>query len=148
MAVNKTVGAGGGDGSSVAWEARPREWNTLVSAMLYRSLAIAGWAVMLVACDDDSQKKKELAVHHAEEELALIRDLSSAGPEKRLQSNGSIVLIKDKPGQFGSVQAVPATIGWTADCSFPGLWITLALPGKADGLELEISDAFLNDEDC
>ena len=126
--------------------------STLKFAMLYRSLAIAGWAIMLAACDDDFQKKKELAVHHDEEELALMRDLSRAGPEierrlrERLQSKGSIVLIKDKDN--GSLQAVPATIGWTADCNALGLSITLALPGEADGLELEISDAFLNDEDC
>jgi hypothetical protein len=83
-----------------------------------------------------------------------MRDGSRAGPEierrlrERIQSNGSIVLIKDKPGQFESLQAVPATVAWTASCSFAGLWIALALPGEQEGLNLEISDAFLDEEDC
>jgi hypothetical protein len=120
---------------------------------LYGFLAIIGCAVMLVACDDNSQGEKELAGRRAAEELALMRDGSRAGPEierrlrERIQSNGSIVLIKDKPGQFGSLQAVPATVAWRAICS-AGLWITLAPPGEQEGLNLEISDAFLDEEDC
>jgi hypothetical protein len=76
-------------------------------------------------------------------------NMTLAGPEierrlrDRLQSDGEIVVIKDKPGEvFLSMRAMPATVSWTADCGLGGLNVSLK------GIEFELSDALLEERVC
>ena len=76
-------------------------------------------------------------------------NMTLAGPEierrlrERLQSDGEIVVIKDKPGEvFLSMRAMPATVSWTADCGLGGLNVSL------NGIEFELSDALLEERVC
>jgi hypothetical protein len=86
-----------------------------------------------------------------EEELALMRDVSKAGPEidvrlrKRIRSKGQIILVKEA---FGELHAVPSTVGWSASCGLGGLNVSIAAVGEENGLSLQVSDAFLHEEDC
>jgi len=76
-------------------------------------------------------------------------NMTLAGPEierrlhERLQSDGEIVVIKDKPGEvFVLMRAMPAIVSWTADCGLGGLNVSLK------GIELELSDALLEEQVC
>jgi hypothetical protein len=106
-------------------------------------------AIALAACRDESQLDKERAAQDAAE-LALMRDLSRAVPEierrlrARIHSNGSIILVKE---EFGSLHAMPSTVGWTTTCG-GGLSLSIAAAGQDNGLHLPISDALLEEEDC
>jgi hypothetical protein len=106
-------------------------------------------AITLIACRDQSQRDKERAAKDAAE-LALMRDLDKAGLEiderlrKRIRSQGPIILVKE---DFGSLHAMPATVGWTITCGM-GLSLSIAAAGEDKALDLPISDAFLEEKDC
>ena len=67
---------------------------------------MVGCAALLTACGDDSQRQREQErTEQRNKELALMTNMTLAGPEierrlrDRLQSDGEIVVIKDKPGE-------------------------------------------------
>jgi hypothetical protein len=115
------------------------------------STAIICCVSVLTACSDNSQREKEQAARRAAAELAVMRDLSRAGPEiegrlrKRIQSSGSIILVKE---DFGSLHAMPSTVGWTATCDVTGLGLSIAAAGQEKGVDLQISYAFFEEADC
>src|SRR5271157_1340789 len=88
---------------------------------------------LLTACGDDSQRQREQELmEQRNKELALMTDMTLAGPQierrlrERLQSDGEIVVIKDKPGEvFVLMRAMPAIVSWTADCGLGGLNVSL-----------------------
>ena len=76
----------------------------------------------LAGCGNESERQnKNEAAQRKEEELALMRDVSKAGPEidvrlrKRIRSKGQIILVKEA---FGQLHAVPSTVGWIASCGW------------------------------
>ena len=83
-------------------------------------------------------------------------NMTLAGPEierrlrERLQSDGEIVVIKDKPGEvFVSMWAMPAIVSWTADCGLGGLNVSLGSAAENEkGIEFELSDALLEERFC
>jgi hypothetical protein len=106
----------------------------------------------LAGCGNESERQnKNEAAQRKEEELALMRDVSKAGPEidvrlrKRIRSKGQIILVKEA---FGELHAVPSTVGWSASCGLGGLNVSIAAVGEENGLSLQVSDAFLHEEDC
>ena len=111
---------------------------------------MVGCAALLTACGDVSQRKREQErTEQRNKESALMTNMTLAGPEierrlrERLQSDGEIVVIKDKPGEvFLSMRAMPATVSWTADCGLGGLNVSL------NGIEFELSDALLEERVC
>ena len=125
---------------------------------LFTFLAImVGCAALLTACGDDSQRKREQErTEQRNKELALMTNMTLAGPEierrlrERLQSDGEIVVIKDKPGEvFVSMRAMPAIVSWTADCGLGGLNVSLGSAAENEkGIEFELSDALLEERFC
>jgi hypothetical protein len=111
---------------------------------------MVGCAALLTACGDDSKRQRERErTDQRNKELALMTNMTLAGPEierrlhERLQSDGEIVVIKDKPGEvFVLMRAMPAIVSWTADCGLGGLNVSLK------GIELELSDALLEEQVC
>ena len=111
---------------------------------------MVGCAALLTACGDDSQRQREQErTEQRNKESALMTNMTLAGPEierrlrERLQSDGEIVVIKDKPGEvFVLMRAMPAIVSWTADCGLDGLKVSLG------SIELELSDALLEERVC
>ena len=74
----------------------------------------------LAGCGNESERQnKHEAAQRKEEELALMRDVSKAGPEidvrlrKRIRSKGQMILVKE---EVGDLHAVPSTVGWSIPC--------------------------------
>jgi hypothetical protein len=111
---------------------------------------MVGCAALLTACGNDSNRQREQErTEQRNKELGLMTNMTLAGPEierrlhERLQSDGEIVVIKDKPGEvFVLMRAMPAIVSWTADCGLGGLNVSLG------SIELELSDALLEEQVC
>ena len=109
---------------------------------------MVGCAALLTACGNERQREQE-RTEQRNKELGLMTNMTLAGPEierclhERLQSDGEIVVIKDKPGEvFVLMRAMPAIVSWTADCGLDGLKVSLG------SIELELSDALLEERVC
>jgi hypothetical protein len=104
----------------------------------------------LAACSDASERQKKEAAQSAEE-LALMRDAAKAGAQidarlrRRIRLYESVILVKE---EFGDLHAMPATVGWSATCGLGGLGVSIAAAGQENGLQVSISDAFLEEQDC
>jgi hypothetical protein len=116
-----------------------------------RMLAI-GCAGVLTACSNDGQNLEE--ERRAENEL--MRDIVRAGPaieerlRKRVELNGSIVLINEKPGNFFlSLHVMPAHAPWSVNCGHLGLTLTFGSTGEfGSGVRLYLSGARLDEKTC
>lgn len=114
----------------------------------------AAGALLLANCDDGAEHEAERVAKQASaEELALMRDMSRAGPEierrlrERIQSNGYVVIVKER-GNLELLRGISMTTPWTVDCGI-GLSVTFASAGDPDGLEITISNqTFFDGEDC
>ena len=107
------------------------------------------------AGDRSAPDQRERAARGAAE-LSLMTDTSRAAPEierrlrEQVQSNGTIVFLKaNAGGRFLSLQAMPPTVTWIAECGLIGLWVSFGSVGEnGSGTEVRLSDASFDEAAC
>jgi hypothetical protein len=124
-----------------------------IANRLLLAIIVAG---AIAACDDRSEREQREHAARRTAELSLMTDISRAAPEierrlrERVQSDGKMIFVKERAGdRFLSLQAMPVTVTWIADCGLVGLSVSFGDVGESgNGTEIRLSDASFDEPAC